>query len=170
MLFRDGLNARGSCLQELQAKELAVTSWQTERDHHMRSAQDRCRELSVECNHRRVCQEVLARRLAQRDQELAAMRVQVNNQRLGTVVQKFMSSGIEAPHESFEPAFAYHQLQQVFPLVWFCLSDRARNQGHIMRGYMSSLRSLSVPLTHLASDLMYPIMKNFSCCFSSSGP
>ena len=100
-------------MQELQGKTTAMAALQSERDQHMRSAQERCRELSTECNHRRSCQEQLARQLAQRDLELAVMRLQSNNQRLGTVVQKFSSGGIEPPQEAFEPGFSYHQLQQV---------------------------------------------------------
>ena len=103
-----------SCaLQELNAQQAAAANVSAERASSLRSAEAKCRELSAECNHRKACQEALARQLALRDQELAVMRVQANNQRLGTVVQKFGGSGMEALQESFEPAFAYHSLQQV---------------------------------------------------------
>ena len=38
--------------------------------------------------------------------------MQVNNHHLGTVVHKFSGSLTEGS-QTFEPAFAYHQLQQV---------------------------------------------------------
>ena len=100
-------------MQDLQAQQAAAASVRAERDSSLRDAQDKCRELSLECGHRKSCQEALARQLATRDQELTVARIQANNQRLGTVVQRFASGGMDAPRESFEPAFAYHQLQQV---------------------------------------------------------
>lgn len=39
--------------------------------------------------------------------------MQINNHRLGTVVQKFSGTVADGVVDSFEPAFAYHQLQQV---------------------------------------------------------
>jgi hypothetical protein len=99
-------------MQELQTQQQAIANLRAERDHGLRSAQDKCRELSLECGTRKACQQTLARQLAQRDQELTVARIQANNQRLGTVVQKFASGGMDAPREAFEPAFAYHQLQQ----------------------------------------------------------
>jgi hypothetical protein len=100
-------------MQEILQHQQTVASLSADRDNNIRSAENKCRELSQECNHRKACQEALARQLALRDQELAVMRVQANNQRLGTVVQRFASAGMDGPQESFEPAFAYHQLQQV---------------------------------------------------------
>ena len=110
-------------LQELQGAQSRIAALQQEREAHLAQAQERCRELSAEASHRKGCQEALAKRLAARDQELTAMRVQVNNQRLGTVVQKFSGPGIDAPHESLEPAFAYHQLQAVRCLLWWRTYD-----------------------------------------------
>jgi hypothetical protein len=100
-------------MQEILQHQQTVSSMSAERNNNILSAENKCRELSQECNHRKACQEALSRQLALRDQELAVMRMQANNQRLGTVVQRFASAGMDGPQESFEPAFAYHQLQQV---------------------------------------------------------
>jgi hypothetical protein len=100
-------------MQEILQHQQTVSSMSAERNNNILSAENKCRELSQECNHRKACQEALSRQLALRDQELAVMRMQANNQRLGTVVQRFVSAGMDGPQESFEPAFAYHQLQQV---------------------------------------------------------
>lgn len=64
--------------------------------------------------------------------------LQINNHRLGTIVQKFSGSVADGVVDSFEPAFAYHQLQQV------CLnlpenSDLVRRQALTQQVHCSAL-------------------------------
>lgn len=112
-----------------------------ERDRLLQQSRADVGRYLEEIGIRKQHQEALAKALARREAEIATMRVQVvlpgapvqddelcmlplavlfiidsvqiNNHRLGTVVQKFSGTMAEGVIDSFEPAFAYHQLQQV---------------------------------------------------------
>lgn len=128
-------------MQELQDVQRSLQAITAERDGLLQQSRAEVGRYVEEVTVRKQHQEALARALTRREAEIATMRVQVgfsnssldgvkccvsllctqsqfcilqiNNHRLGTIVQKFSGSVAEGAVDSFEPAFAYHQLQQV---------------------------------------------------------
>eukprot|EP00892_Ulva_mutabilis_P007157 jgi/Ulvmu1/4813/UM020_0098.1 len=98
--------------QELQDAQRSLQTLTAERDGLLQQSRVEVGRFVEEIGIRKQHQEALAKALARREGEIATMRVQINNHRLGTVVQKFSGTMAEGVIDSFEPAFAYHQLQQ----------------------------------------------------------
>jgi hypothetical protein len=100
-------------MQEISAAQATARALAAERDGALQQAQAASARCADEAARRTSQLQRVVQRLARKEQELVMMRIQVNNHRLGTVVQKFSGSLADGAQEAFEPAFAYHQLQQV---------------------------------------------------------
>ena len=79
----------------------------------------------------------IVKQLSRREAELQNMRIQTNNQYIGTLVRKDGAAMSDAPSEYFEAGFAFHQLHAVrCPASGFVCSLRRSYKNNIGKHYL----------------------------------